>query len=369
MVEASLSRAGLLDVYERVQAGERLHYEDAVRLYRSPELNALGYLANIVRERMNGDVAYFVRNQHINYTDVCNKFCKFCSFYVGPRDSRGYTLSPEDIQARVARAKEFPVAEIHMVGGINPLLPYSYYLDIVRAAKQARPEASVKAFTMVEIAQIIKCARKPVEEVFADLKAAGLDSLPGGGAEVMSDRVHRELFPLKQDAAEWLDLARAAHKAGLRTNATMLYGHIATAEERAEHLMQLRELQDETHGFLTFIPLSFHPENTELDHLPPTTGLEDLRQLAVARLMLDNFEHIKSFWIMITPAVAQASLWYGADDVDGTIVEYEITRPEDGSTRQQLTQQDLIQLIIEAGRLPVERDNLYNVLERPSLAA
>ncbi|HET6384152.1 MAG TPA: aminofutalosine synthase MqnE [Armatimonadota bacterium] len=369
MVEARLKQAGLGDIFERVVAGERLGYEDAVRLYRSPDLNALGYMANLVRERKNGDRAYFVRNQHINYTDVCNKFCKFCSFYAGPRDSRGYTLTPEDVQARVHRARDFPVTEIHMVGGINPALPYSYYLDIVRAAKTARPEAHVKAFTMVEMAQIVKCARKPVDEVFADLRAAGLDSMPGGGAEVLSDRIHGELFPLKQDGREWLEMARAAHRAGLRSNATMLYGHLETPEERAEHMVRLRELQDETGGFLTFIPLSFHPENTELDHLPPTTGLEDLRQLAVARLMLDNFEHIKSFWIMITPEVAQASLWYGADDVDGTIVEYEITRPEDGSTRQQLTRQDLIQLIVEAGRRPVERDNLYNVLETPSLAA
>lgn len=369
MVESYVAGAGLLDIYERVQAGHRLGYEDAVRLYRCPDLPALGFMANLVRERKNGDIAYYVRNQHINYTDVCNKFCKFCSFYATPRDSRGYTLTPDDVRSRVHRARDFPVTEIHMVGGINPTLPYQYYLDIVKAAKNARPDAHVKAFTMVEIAQIIKCARKPVEEVFADLKQAGLDSLPGGGAEVLSDRIHSELFPFKQDGAEWLDLARAAHKAGLRSNATMLYGHIETPEERAEHMIRLRELQDETGGFLTFIPLSFHPENTELDHLPPTTGLEDLRQLAVARLMLDNFDHIKSFWIMITPAVAQASLWYGADDVDGTIVEYEITRPEDGSTRQQLSRSDLVGLIVEAGRRPVERDNLYNVLEAPSLAA
>lgn len=367
--QSYLERAGLADIYDRVLQGQRLPYEDGVRLYRSPDLNAVGFMANIVRERLNGDRAFFVRNQHINYTDVCNKFCKFCSFYVGPKDERGYTLSPEDVTARIQRTRHIPVTEIHMVGGINPRLPYSYYLDIVQAAKQARPDAHVKAFTMVEIAQIVKCARKPVQEVFADLKAAGLDSLPGGGAEVMSERVHSELFPSKQNGDEWLKLAREAHRAGLRSNATMLYGHIETPEERADHMVRLRELQDETHGFLTFIPLSFHPENTELDHLRPTTGLEDLRQLAVARLMLDNFEHIKSFWIMITAAVAQASLWYGADDVDGTIVEYEITRPEDGSTQQQLSQQDLINLIVEAGRQPVERDNLYRVLEMPSLAA
>ena len=358
-----LTQAGLEDIFERVQAEERLSYEDGVRLYRSPDLNAIGFLANIVRERKNGNLAYFVRNQHINYTDVCNKFCRFCSFYVGPRDARGYTLTPDDIQARVYRARDFPVTEIHMVGGINPALPYSYYLDIVRAAKSARPDAHIKAFTMVEIAQIVKCARKPAGEVFAELKAAGLDSLPGGGAEVLSDRIHSELFPLKQSGDEWLQLAKAAHRAGLRSNATMLYGHIETPEERAEHMIRLRSLQDETGGFLTFIPLSFHPENTELDHLPPTTGLEDLRQLAVARLMLDNFDHIKSFWIMITPAVAQASLWYGADDVDGTVVEYEITRPEDGSTQQRLTRESLVELIVEAGRVPVERDNLYNILE------
>ena len=369
MVETYFKQVDLDDIYQRVLAGQRLSYEDGVRLYRSPDLNAVGYLANIVRERTNGDRAYYVRNLHINYTDVCNKFCRFCSFYATPRDSRGYTLSPDDVQARIHRVRDLPVTEIHMVGGINPALPYSYYLDILRAARDARPDAHVKAFTMVEIAQILKCARKPVEEVFADLKEAGLDSMPGGGAEVLSERIHSELFPLKQDGNEWLALSRAAHRAGLRSNATMLYGHIEAPEERAEHMVRLRDLQDETHGFLTFIPLSFHPENTEMDYLPPTTGLEDLRQLAVARLMLDNFDHIKSFWIMITPAVAQASLWYGADDVDGTVVEYEITRPEDGSTRQHLGEKQLIQLIVDAGRIPVERDNLYRVLDMPSLAA
>jgi aminodeoxyfutalosine synthase len=251
-----------------------------------------------------------------------------------------------------------------MVAGINPRLPYDYYLDILRAVKEVRPTVTVKAYTMIELAEIARVARKPREEVLRELKEAGLDSLPGGGAEILSDRVHAEIFRLKLTPDEWLDWARAAHRAGLRSNCTMLYGHIETVEERIQHLLRLRELQDETGGFLTFIPLAFHPENTELEHLPPTTGLLDLRQIAVARLMLDNFDHVKSFWIMITPQISQLSLWYGADDIDGTIVREEITHAAGARTPQALTRGELEAMIREAGREPVERDALYRVISR-----
>ncbi|MBI3449314.1 MAG: aminofutalosine synthase MqnE [Acidobacteria bacterium] len=364
LFEPALDRAGLSSIYRKVLDGTRLTGDDGLALSACHDVNALGYMANLVRERKSGNLCYFVRNQHINYTNICNKDCSFCAFYVRAKDPSGYVLWPDDVRQRVLEQMEEPVTEIHMVAGINPRLPYEYYLDIVRAVKETRPAVTVKAFTMIELAEIARVARKPREEVFADLKAAGLGSLPGGGAEVLSDRVHREIFPLKLSPAEWLDWARAAHLAGLRSNATMLYGHIETAAERVEHLLKLRDLQDETNGFLTFIPLAFHPENTEMAQLPPTSGLLDLKQIAISRLMLDNFEHVKSFWIMVTPPVSQLTLWYGADDIDGTILREEITHAAGARTPQALTRNELVDLVKEAGREPVERDPLYRIIWR-----
>lgn len=352
----------LRHIEEKIHSNQRLTSEDGMLLYETPDLNAVGYLANIVRERMCGNVAWYVRNQHINYTNVCNKLCRFCSFYVKPRDERGYVLSPEDVQERVMQHIDIPLAEIHMVAGINPTLPYSYYLDIVRAVKEVRPDVAVKAFTAIEWVQIARAAKKPLKDVMLELKEAGVSSIPGGGAEVFSDRVQEDLFWTKSDSEQWLDVARTAHEVGLHTNATMLYGHIENPQERIDHLVRLRDLQDETGGFLTYVPLSFHPERTELEHLPSPTGMMDLREIAVGRLMLDNFPHIKTFWIMNTIDISQVALWYGADDVDGTIQEYEITRKSYEETRQVLTRKELVERIVEAGRDPLERDNLYNVL-------
>ena len=363
-----IDRAGLGDIRDKVLAGERLNSDDGLRLYACDEVPILGYLANIVRERKNGNATYYVRNQHINYTNVCNKLCKFCSFYVKPKDERGYVLSPEQIAARVSEYAEAPITEIHMVGGVNPKLPYDYYLDVLRAMKEARPAAHLKAFTMIEIAQIQRMAKKPLDEIFAEMKAAGLESLPGGGAEVFSDRVQGDLFWTKADSEEWLEIAATAHRAGLPTNATMLYGHIENTEEKVYHLTRLREVQDETGGFLCYIPLSFHPERTELEHLSGPTGCLDLQELALGRLMLDNFPHIKTFWIMNTIEISQAALWYGADDIDGTVMDYEITRKSFEATRQRLTQAELLDRIVEAGRQPIERDSLYNVVaDAPAL--
>ncbi|MGH9866600.1 MAG: aminofutalosine synthase MqnE [Candidatus Polarisedimenticolia bacterium] len=365
----AIERAGLEHIHRKVVEGERLTGDDGLRLYTCSDINAVGYLANLVRERRHGDQCWFVRNQHINYTNVCNKDCKFCAFYVRPGDPAGYTLSPEDVRRRAEEQLHEPITEVHMVAGINPRLPYEYYLDIIRAVKSVRPDVTVKAYTMIEIAEIVRVARRPLEQVWEDLKAAGLGSLPGGGAEVLSDRVHDAIFRLKQTPAEWLDMARSAHRAGLRSNATMLYGHIETPAERVEHLLKLREVQDETGGFLAFIPLAFHPENTEMSDLPPTTGMDDLKQLAVARLMLDNFDHIKSFWIMVTPPISQTSLWYGADDMDGTIIREEITHAAGARTPQALTRPQLLALIQEAGRRPVERDALYRPVSMAGAAA
>ena len=361
-MEALIRNSDLADIYDKVLSGLRLSREDGLRLYETDNLPLVGHAANLVRERMNGNVAYYVRNQHINYTNVCNKLCKFCSFYVAPKDERGYVLSPKDIQARVLEHIDLPITEIHMVAGINPKLPYQYYLDILDAVREVRPEVHIKAFTMIELAQIQRAARKPMRDVFLDLQAHGLSSLPGGGAEVFSERVHEDLFWTKADSEQWLAIARTAHEVGLRSNATMLYGHVENREEKVDHLIRLRELQDEANGFLTYIPLSFHPERTELEHLPGPTGSSDLREVAVGRLMLDNFPHIKTFWIMNTIEVSQTALWYGADDIDGTIMEYEITRRTVEETRQVLTRSQLVARIVEAGRDPVERDNLYNVI-------
>jgi aminodeoxyfutalosine synthase len=357
-----IGRAGLADIHDKVLAGQRLSLDDGLRLYACDELPVLGYLANIVRERKSGDTAYYVRNQHINYTNICNKLCKFCSFYVKPKDDRGYVLDPEQVARRVRDYADAPITEIHVVGGVNPKLPYQYYLDLLRAMKAARPEAHLKAFTMIEMAQIQRVARKPMEEVFADLREAGLESLPGGGAEVFSERVHEDLFWTKADSEDWLEIAAAGHRSGLPSNATMLYGHVENTEEKVYHLARLREIQDETGGFLCYIPLSFHPERTEIDHLPGPTGQLDLREIAVGRLMLDNFPHIKTFWIMNTIEISQVALWYGANDLDGTVMDYEITRESIEATRQRLTQRELLGRIVEAGRKPVERDSLYHVV-------
>ncbi len=360
VITAALERAGLADVAARVVAGERLSADDGLRLYTTPDLHAVGALANLVRERRHGDTCYWVRNQHINYTNVCNKSCVFCSFYAAPRDKdKGYTMSVEQVADKVRAYLDLPIREIHMVGGVNPKLPYQYYLDIVAAIKAVRPDCTLKAFTMVEIEQIARVGRVSEEQCLTDLRAAGLDMLPGGGAEVFSDRIHRDLFWAKGDSQRWVEIAATAHRLGLRSNATLLYGHVEQTEEKVRHLLMLRELQDETGGIVAYIPLSFHPENTGLAHLAPPTGMADLREVAVSRLLLDNVEHIKSFWIMNTIAVTQAALWYGADDTDGTIQEYEVTRDPQTDRRQVLAAEQLEALIAEAGRRPVERDALY----------
>jgi len=369
ILEEQISSARLSDIHAKVLGGERLSADDGLALYRCDDLPVIAHLANIVREGKHGDMTYYVRNQHVNYTNICNKLCKFCSFYVKPKDERGYVLSPEQVAERVLAYSDAPITEIHMVGGINPKLPYTYYLDVLRAMKEARPQAHLKAFTMIEVAQIQRIAKKPLEEVFADMKDAGLESLPGGGAEVFSDRVHEDLFWTKAESEEWLSIAATAHAMGLPSNATMLYGHVENRSDKVYHLTRLREVQDETGGFLAYIPLSFHPERTEIDDLPGPGGALDLKEVAIGRLMLDNFPHIKTFWIMNTIEISQVALWYGANDIDGTIMDYEITRRSVDDTQQRLTQDELLDRIVEAGRQPVERDSLYNTVERDLVAS
>ncbi|KAA0234787.1 MAG: CofH family radical SAM protein [Armatimonadetes bacterium] len=358
--------AELMPLYRKVESGQRLSLEDGLLLANSPNLTGIGFLANLVRERRHGAKTYWVRNQHINYTNICNKFCKFCSFYAKKGGPEPYEMSLEEVRRRLDWHREVDVTEVHMVGGVNPRLPYAYYMDLVRTVKSVLPNVHVKAFTAVEIAEIARVGKCSIEQALRDLVEAGLDSLPGGGIEILSDRVHRELFGRKLNGEEWKAVARAAANLGLKQYATMLYGHIETVEERVGHLVQLRELQDETQNFLTMTPLSFHPEGTELEYIPHPTADLDLRWIAISRLMLDNFEHIKSFWIMNTVPVTQLALWYGADDADGTVHEYEITYRDDdiGNKKQVLTVSAMERMIREVGREPIERDSLYRQIVR-----
>jgi len=361
-VEQYLDRVGLADIHEKVVAGHRLSMAEGMRLFRSQDILALGYLADLVRRRKNGDKAYFIYNQHINYSNICSNLCKFCAFGRDPESPLAFQLSVEEVRAKVRERLAEPITEIHMVGGIHPQLPFDYYLDLLRGIKAERPEVHIQAFTCVEIAHLAELAGKSVEATLELLRQAGLGSLPGGGAEVFSPRIRQMTCEKKISGEAWLEVAKTAHRLGLRSNATMLYGHLETLEERLEHLAALREAQDETGGFLAFIPLAFHPKNTEMSQLPGPSGLDDLKNIAVARLFLDNFPHIKAYWVMIGPQLAQLALSFGADDMDGTVKEEVITHMAGAQTAQAMGSNTLVRLIKEAGRTPVERDTLYSVI-------
>jgi aminodeoxyfutalosine synthase len=351
-------------IAEKLEAGERLNFDDGVTLYRSPDFLAVGWLANQVRERMHGDVAYFNVNRHINPTNVCVAACRLCAFGRRKDAPGAYTMALEQAWQRAAEGYSEAVTEFHIVGGLHPDLSLEYFLDLVRGLKERFPQVHIKAFTMVEIAFFARRAKLSIRETVQKLKEAGVDSMPGGGAEIFADRVRHIICDHKIDGSEWLDTARIVHELGLRSNATMLYGHVENDEDRVDHMLRLRALQDDTGGFQTFIPLSFHPANTALDHLRTTTGLTDLRQIAVGRLMLDNFAHIKAYWQMMTDKIAQIALRFGADDIDGTVIEEKIYHDAGAQTPQGLRRSDLMRLITAAGRVPVERDTLYRSVER-----
>lgn len=358
-----VKQAGLGDLLDKVRAGERISAEDGLRLYRSPDLLAVGYLANLVRERLNGNKAYFIYNQHLNYSNICTNLCKFCAFGKEKGTNQAYEMDLAQVRAKVRERLNEPISEIHVVGGIHPDLPYSYYLEMLRAIHEERPGVHIQAFTCVEIAHLAELSGKGLETTLKELMAAGLGSIPGGGAEVFSPRIRQLTCEKKLSGEGWLNVAKTAHKLGLRSNATMLYGHIETLEERIEHLSALRAAQDETGGFLTFIPLAFHPKNTALSDLSKTSGIDDLKNIAVARCFLDNFPHIKAYWVMIGPKLAQVALAFGADDVDGTVKEELITQMAGGESEQALAREQLLRMIRQAGREPVERDTLYNVIK------
>jgi aminodeoxyfutalosine synthase len=354
----------LKPIAEKVFARQRLDMDDAVALYRSFDILAVGWLANHVRERLHGNVAYFNVNRHINPTNVCVAACRLCAFGRKKDTPGSYTMALDEAFETAASGYSEAVTEFHIVGGLHPDLPFQYYLDLISGLKERFPQVHIKALTMVEIAFLAKRAKLSIEETLRQLRQSGLDSLPGGGAEIFNERVRRVICDHKIDGDQWLDTARTAHKLGLKSNATMLYGHIENEEDRADHLIRLRTLQDETHGFQTFIPLAFHPANTPLQHLFTTTGMLDLKQIAVGRLVLDNFAHIKAYWQMMSPKIAQISLRFGADDVDGTVIEEKIYHDAGATTPQGLRRRELMRLITEAGREPVERDTMYRPVTR-----
>ncbi len=351
-------------IAEKVLARERLSPEDALALYCTRDVLALGWLANQVRERMHGNVAYFNVNRHINPTNVCVAACRLCAFGRKKDTPGAYTMALEEVWQAAASGYSEAVTEFHIVGGLHPDLPFEYFLDLIAGLKERFPNVHLKAFTMVEIAFLARRAKLSIRETLEKLKAAGVDSLPGGGAEIFNDRVRHIICDHKIDGDQWIETARLAHQIGLRSNATMLYGHIENDEDRVDHLLRLRALQDETGGFQAFIPLAFHPANTPLEHLPWTTGMLDVKQIAVSRLVLDNFPHVKAYWQMLTPKIAQIALRFGADDMDGTVIEEKIYHDAGATTPQGLRRQELVRLIRAAGRDPVERDTLYRPVSR-----
>jgi len=356
--------ARLKPIAEKVVAQQRLDLEDSLALYRSRDILAVGWMANHVRERMHGDRTYFNVNRHINPTNVCVAACRLCAFGRKKDAPGAYTMALEEAFDTAASGYTESVTEFHIVGGLHPDLPFQYFLDLCSGLKQRFPQVHLKAFTMVEVAFLAKIAKLSIRDTLLKLKEAGVDSLPGGGAEIFTDRVRHIICDHKIDGAQWLDTAKLAHQVGLKSNATMLYGHIENDEDRVDHLLNLRRVQDETGGFQTFIPLAFHPANTALSHLSTTTGFMDVKSIAVARLVLDNFPHIKAYWQMMTAKVAQIALRFGADDLDGTVIEEKIYHDAGATTPQGMRRQELMRLITEAGREPIERDTLYRPVTR-----
>ena len=357
----------LAPITDKVLAGERLDADDGITLFRTPDLLALGWLANHVREKRHGDICYFNVNRHINPTNVCVAHCKLCAFGRDPKAPGAYTFALEEIWQKAEQGVREGATEFHMVGGLHPDLPFEYFLDMMRGLKKRCPTVHLKAFTMVEVGYFARIAKLSIRETLLALKEAGVDSLPGGGAEIFDPRVRRLICDHKVSGQQWLNIARTAHEVGLHSNATMLYGHVETEAERVSHLLALRALQDETHGFVAFIPLSFHPENTGLSHLPKPTGFADLKSISVARLLLDNFDHIKAYWVMLTPRIAQVALRFGADDLDGTVVEEKIYHDAGATTAAFTPRTELERLIRAAGRRPVERDTLYRPVDRSKM--
>jgi aminodeoxyfutalosine synthase len=362
----------LNELAAKVEAGERLTFADGVALYATDDLNALGRLADYVRRRLHGRTTYFNVNRHFNPTNVCYADCKFCGFFRTPRQPDAYTHNIDDSLRIAGEAVGEGATELHIVGGLNTKLPFGYFTDLLSSLKRQYPRLHLKAWTMVELDHFAHFYKMSDEDVIEQLKAAGMDSCPGGGAEIFAEPTRSKICAHKTDAARWLELSGKVHAAGLKTNATMLYGHIESIEDRVDHLVRLREQQDASGGFQCFIPLAFHPPGTQLAHLPGPSGVDSLKTMAVARLMLDNFPHVKSYWVMLGKRLAQAALHYGANDLDGTITEggelSESYSVEAGG-EVKMSKQEIVRLIEDAGFEAVERDTLYNRVEREAALA
>jgi len=365
-----LRSAGLDDIADKVEARQRLTFDDGVRLFEAPDLLAVGWLANRERERRHGTRTFFNHNLRLEATNVCEASCLFCSFARLKEGMSGaHTASVEQILDRLrARAHE-PLTEVHMVNGLHPGLPFSYYTDLLRGLKRVRPGIHLKCFTAVEIAFFADHYGKTDRQVLEELREAGLDSLPGGGAEIFAPRVRKKISYDKCDGDRYIAVHRIAHALGMRTNMTMLYGHIETLAERVDHMLQVRAIQDETGGLQAFIPLAFHPDNNQMRKLPAPTGTDTLRVHAVARLLLDNVDHIKAYWISTSVELAQTALWFGADDLDGTVQEETIYHMAGSTTPAALSTDQIERIIRDAGREPIERDTLYNVVRVPAAVA
>jgi len=364
-----LRDSALRPIAEKVLEGARLSAADARTLYSTSDLTGLGRLADMANQRRNGDRVFFSANQHINPTNICvlRNTCTFCSFARMPKEEGGYTRSLDEVFAEAEQARGTPTKEFHIVGGLHPKLRLSYYTDMIRGLKERFPEVHIKALTAVEIAHLARIEKTSERDVLIAMKEAGLTSLPGGGAEVFSTAVRATIAERKLTGQEWLRVHRVAHELGIPTNCTMLYGHVETVDDRIEHLGMLRELQDETGGFLTYIPLAYHPDNNELGEElgrvgSATTGYEDLRNIAVGRLYLDNIPHVKTHWPMVTPFLSQIALAYGCDDVEGTVVYERIYHEAGAHTAMHMHYDQLVEMIRGAGKRPVERNSLYQTV-------
>ena len=363
-MRARLATHRLLDLADKLDADVRLTLDDGIRLFECPELLAVGWLANREREKRHAGHTYYNHNLRLEATNVCVANCLFCAFArLKPGDAGAYTMSLEQAWDKVRQRRHQSLTEVHVVNGLHPDLPFEYYVELLRGFKRIRPDVHLKCFTAVEIAFFADLYGRTDEQVLRELMDAGLDSLPGGGAEVFAERVRRKVCHDKCDADRWLNIHRIAHRLGMRSNVTMLYGHIETVEERVDHMLRARALQDETGGFQAFIPLAFHPDNNQL---PAPTAADTLRVHAVARLLLDNIAHVKAFWIATGVDVAQTSLWFGVDDLDGTVQEERIYHMAGARTPESMTTGEISRLIRAAGREPVERDTLYNVVSLPA---
>lgn len=349
-------------IREKIESGERISKDEAIYLFDCSDLMALGEMAHYIKQRKHGDKVFFNQNYHLNMTNICVNRCELCAFSRNKDDDDAYCMEAGQIKEQMELLPE-GVTEIHIVNGLHPDKPFDYYLEAIREIKKIRPDLQIQAFTAIEIEWFSRISSLSVEEVLKILKSEGLTALPGGGAEIFDPEIRSKICSKKISGQRWLEVMEIAHRLGIKTNATMLYGHLEKYEDRIDHLIKLRQLQDKTSGFMAFIPLSFHPQNTRFSHLPKTTALDDLKTHAISRIMLDNFDHIKAFWIMITPRLSQVSLYFGVSDFDGTVVQEKITHSAGAQTPEALNREEIVSIIKETGKIPVERDTLYRIIE------